>query len=75
MFSRLVISWLFLCAVDRSPRRRSTQGAGDADQQFYRGKLATARFYLNNELPYVHATAQILKSGERTALDFDEAWF
>ena len=31
------------------------------------------RFYLNNELPYLHAAGQLLKSGERTALGFQEA--
>jgi alkylation response protein AidB-like acyl-CoA dehydrogenase len=72
MFSPLVISWLFLW---QSVVAQKALGAGAADQSYYKGKLATARFYLNNELPYLHATAQILKSGERTALDFDEEWF
>lgn len=74
MFSRLVISWLFLWQSIVAQKTLDA-GAGAADQRFYKGKLATARFYLNNELPYLHATAQILKSSERTALDFDEEWF
>jgi len=74
MFSRLIISWLFLWQ-SAAAQKALDAGAGTADQRYYKGKLATARFYLNNELPYLHATAQILKSGERTALDFDEAWF
>jgi len=74
MFSRLVISWLFLWQSIVAEKALSA-GAGAADQRYYKGKLATARFYLNNELPHLHATAQILKSGERTALDFDQEWF
>ncbi len=74
MFSRLVISWLFVWQSVVA-QKALTAGAGAADQSYYQGKLAAARFYLNNELPHLHATAQILKSGERTALDFDEAWF
>ena len=74
MFSRLVISWLFLWQSTVA-QKALDDGAGPADQNYYRGKLATARFYLNNELPYLHATAQILKKGERTALDFNEEWF
>jgi alkylation response protein AidB-like acyl-CoA dehydrogenase len=74
MFSRLVISWLFLWQ-SQIAQKALAAGAGAADESYYRGKLATARFYLNNELPYLHATAQILMSDERTALDFDEAWF
>jgi alkylation response protein AidB-like acyl-CoA dehydrogenase len=72
MFSRLVISWLFLW---QSMVAQKALDAGAGDKSYYKGKLATAQFYLNNELPYLHATAQILKSGERTALDFDEEWF
>jgi alkylation response protein AidB-like acyl-CoA dehydrogenase len=74
MFSRLVISWLFLWQSIVAEKALGA-GAGAADQRYYKGKLATARFYLNNELPHLHATAQILKSGERTALDFDQEWF
>lgn len=74
MFSRLVISWLFLWQ-SLIAEKSLAAGANAADQAYYKGKLATARFYLNNQLPYLHATAQILKSGERTALDFDEEWF
>ena len=74
MFSRLVISWLFLWQSVVAEKALAA-GAGAADQHYYKGKLATARFYLNNELPHLHATAEILKSGERTALDFDEKWF
>jgi len=74
MFSRLVLSWLFLWQA-MIAQQRLEAGASGADANYYKGKLATARFYLNNELPYLHATAQLLKSGERSALDFQEAWF
>jgi len=72
MFSRLVISWLLLW---QSTVAQKALDADVGDQDFYNGKLGAARFYVNNELPQLHATAQILESGERTALDFDEAWF
>jgi len=74
MFSRLVLSWLFLWQSTIAQKALDA-GASGADQSYYKGKLATARFYLNNELPHLHATAQILKAGERTALDFEEEWF
>jgi len=74
MFSRLVISWLFVWQSVVA-HKALTAGANGDDQSYYKGKLATARFYLNNELPYLHATAEILAAGERTALEFDEAWF
>ena len=74
MFSRLVLSWLFLWQSTIAQKALDA-GASGAEQSYYKGKLATARFYLNNELPHLHATAQILKAGERTALDFEEEWF
>ncbi len=74
MFSRLVISWLFLWQATVAQKALDA-GASGAEQSYYAGKLATARFYLNNELPHLHATAEILRSGERTALDFRQEWF
>ncbi len=72
MFSRLVLSWLFLWQATIAQKAIE---AGGGDQSYYKGKLATAQFYLNNELPHLHANAQLLKSGDRTALDFNEEWF
>jgi alkylation response protein AidB-like acyl-CoA dehydrogenase len=74
MFSPLILSWMFLWQSTVAQKALAA-GVSGADQSYYKGKLNTARFYLNNELPHLHATAQILKSGERTALDFDEEWF
>ena len=72
MFSQMVISWQFL---KQSVVAQKALDAGTPEEAFYKGKLATARFYINNELPKAHATSGILKSGERTALDFEEEWF
>ncbi|MBI5503329.1 MAG: acyl-CoA dehydrogenase [Deltaproteobacteria bacterium] len=72
MFSRLIISWLLLWQATLAQKALE---AGTGEKNFYQGKLGAARFYLGNELPQLHATAQILKNGERTALDFDEACF
>jgi len=73
MFSRLVISWLLLWQATIAQQALAKGANGDGN--FYQGKIGTAQFYLNNELPQLHATAQILKDGERTALDFNEEWF
>ena len=71
MFSQLVVSWQFLW---QSTVAQKAVDAG-ADDSFYKSKLATARYYINNVLPYAQTTAQIIKSSERTALDFEEEWF
>jgi len=53
MFSPLVISWPFLW---QSIVAQKALDAGATDS-YYKGKVATARFYLNHELPHLHATA------------------
>jgi hypothetical protein len=49
--------------------------AGTTEEDFYRGKIETARFYAGRVVPHALATAQIIKSSERTALDFKPEWF
>jgi len=72
MFSQLVMGWQLL-AQAVAAQKALDSGVDDAD--FYTSTIETARFYIHNELPHALATAQILKSSERTALDFQEAWF
>ncbi len=72
MFAQLLVSWQFLW---QSIVAQKALDAGTSEETFYKGKLATARFYINTELPHARATAQIIKSGERTAFDFEEDWF
>jgi alkylation response protein AidB-like acyl-CoA dehydrogenase len=73
-FSTLVISWLFLWQSVVA-HKRIKSGASESDRNYYMGKLATARFYFNHEMPHMRANLEIMKSNERTAIDFKEEWF
>jgi len=53
-------------------RARLTAGA---DEDFYRAKIATARFYAEQILPKATALLAVVKSGASTALALDEAQF
>ena len=53
-------------------RARLTAGA---DEDFYRGKIATARFFAEQILPKATALLAAVKSGASTALALDEAQF
>ena len=44
-------------------------GASDADQRFYKGKLANARFYAKNILPRATALSKAIQAGDETALE------
>ncbi len=46
--------------------------AGDADYNYYQGKIASARYYLNNILPGAANTAALIKSEEDSVLTCPE---
>ena len=71
MFSQLVVAWQLLQEAVTAQRALD---AGTSEEPFYRGKLAAAQFYANNDLPHVQATAEVIKNGDRAALDCQEAW-
>jgi len=48
---------------------------GEVEKSFYTGKVATARFYINNLLPNVDRWATVLKSGDKTMIDLEEDCF
>jgi hypothetical protein len=73
-FSVMVISWLFLWQSLLAYKALKA-GAKATDQNFYKGKVATARFYYANEMPHLHANIEIMKNGDRTAIEFKEEWF
>ncbi len=72
MFSQTAVAWQLLI---QAVAAQKALDAGSEEQAFYRGKIETARFYAGQVLPHALATAQMLTSDERTALDFNEAWF
>jgi len=74
IFSPMVIGWLLLWQAVIA-KKALDKGVGEADTKFYKGKIAAARFYINHEMPHIEANAQVIKSNERTAIDFDEEWF
>jgi hypothetical protein len=45
---------------------------GDVDAKFYKGKIASARFYTKNVLPEIAAIRKIVEIGDTTAIDIDE---
>jgi len=73
-FSTLVICWLFLWQAIASHKALRSKPR-EADKNYYTGKLATARFYYNHEIPHMRANMDIMKSNDRTAIEFQEDWF
>jgi alkylation response protein AidB-like acyl-CoA dehydrogenase len=66
MFSQLVISWQWLIQATRA---HELMDSGPEDPSFYKGLVETGRYYIKWTVPKALATAQIIKSDERTALN------
>jgi alkylation response protein AidB-like acyl-CoA dehydrogenase len=49
--------------------------AGPEEAEFYRGKIAAAKFFANYVLPRVHSAVASIASGDRSALDITEPGF
>lgn len=69
-----VLAWTWLdlatCATNQlaaSPTQ--------ADADFYKGKLAAARFFFAHELPKTSAWLHVLRTRDTTTLDMQDAWF
>jgi acyl-CoA dehydrogenase len=54
-------------------KRRLDEGSADFD--FYRGKIATARFFAEHLLPLAHAYRQAIVNGSASVLALEEAQF
>ena len=50
-------------------------GKDHFDYAFYQGKVASARFFARNILPEIGALAEVLKTGDSTALEAPESIF
>jgi alkylation response protein AidB-like acyl-CoA dehydrogenase len=70
----LLIGWMLLHGAEVA-----LDGLDDAsaerDRAFYRGKVATARFFVKNVLPRLSAERRIIESVDLTAMDLDEDGF
>ncbi|MEN6327367.1 MAG: acyl-CoA dehydrogenase C-terminal domain-containing protein, partial [Syntrophomonas sp.] len=43
------------------------------DANFYKGKIASAKFYVMNVVPEIFGYEQAMMAGDTTAIDMDEA--
>ena len=70
-FSQLVVSWQYLW---QSVAAHRAIAAGN-DDAFYRAKLATAKYYIDNATASTQHICALIKSGEDSALHYKEEWF
>jgi alkylation response protein AidB-like acyl-CoA dehydrogenase len=71
--AELVIGWRLVVAAKVAHAKLS--GAPDSESAFYRGKLASARFYARNILPGIGHVRQLIEQGDLELMDVpDEAF-
>lgn len=69
LFGHVSVAYLLLeQAVVATEKMMAAEGS---DQVFYKNKIHTARFFVHNVLPEGRGWAHILKTGDKTALEFD----
>jgi butyryl-CoA dehydrogenase len=72
MFSQMLMVWQLLA---QAVIAQKALDSGTGEEEFYGAKIETARFYANQTVPHALATAKIIQSDERGALDFKPEWF
>ncbi|HEX3011607.1 MAG TPA: acyl-CoA dehydrogenase [Syntrophomonadaceae bacterium] len=56
-------------------RKLEETGPDHFDAPFYKGKIASAQFFVHNILPEIYTTLQVIKKGDTSVLDIDEKSF
>jgi hypothetical protein len=69
MFGHVTVAYLLLEQAAAAHARLA--GASESDQAFYRNKIRTAKFFVYNVLPEAQSFGRVIKSGDRSALDFE----
>ena len=64
-------SWCYAAGV----ALRKSQGAGSADDDFYKAKLATARFYFAKLYPETAGLIEQVRAGSASLMEVEESYF
>lgn len=74
LFGRVLVSWVWLKQAVIAAQALTTELHPD-EQNFYQGKLHTAQYYFQWELPEIKAQAELLQAADDTCLAMQDAWF
>jgi len=72
-FGHTVVAWTWLRQAVIAQTRLHEDLAHDADANFYRGKLAAARYFFAYELPKTAPQHTLLQSLEAVCVEIDDA--
>ena len=78
VFGHTVIGWRWLEQAIRAEEGLAllhNGGGNPADEDFYRGKLQAARYFLTWEVPSCHHELALLEARDDTCSSMRDAWF
>ncbi len=73
LLGHVVIAWMWL--KQALAAQQALPNASATDQDFYRGKLQTCRYFFAQELPAVEHSARLLSSLDDSAFAMQPEWF
>ena len=76
VFGHITLGWIWLqqaCIAQRALDENNS--TSDEDKHFYRGKLQAAQYFSQWELPQIEPWAKLLKTGDDTCFEMQDAWF
>ena len=69
------MGWLHIRMALKPPRSISDPATGEQDKAFYRGKIESAKFFINRITGLVPAKLENLKKDEQSAMNIPEESF
>ena len=73
MMGKVVSGWLLLWEAGIAAEK--LDGAGGADEAFYKGKVAGARYFIKNVLPEIDGTVRAIKSEDMSIMEIPDEGF
>merc|ERR1711916_300713 len=74
VFGRVTVSWVWLRQALIAAEKLQGDLTED-DQNFFKGKLQAARYYIEWELPEIEPQIRLLSAGNTTPFDMQNDWF
>ena len=74
-FGRVFAAWIWTIQALKASQGFSNTEIGNSDYDFYKGKLQTAQYYINWELPKMEHERNILLGAYSEALEMQSRWF
>jgi alkylation response protein AidB-like acyl-CoA dehydrogenase len=75
MVGDLVIGWLLLRQAEVALAKLESEGISERDRNFYKGKVATAKWFAQNRLPLLTSERAVAEGTTLEVMDLDEASF